>query len=117
MRITTTILNGASLSAAVDLGANCRLKALLMPAAWTAADITFQVSEDNTNFFDMMGDDGNAVKLTGPAAGRWIGLRNDVARAMMRVRYLKVQSGVPGTLVTQGADRIMTLLADDPNRV
>ncbi len=42
---TATIPSGQSLSAEVDLGANS-LVGIAMPAAWTAADLTFQVSSD-----------------------------------------------------------------------
>lgn len=117
MKKLITILNGTALSAVVDFDAICRLTAIIMPAAWTAASITFQVSEDNVTFGDLRDDAHNEVTLTTPAAGEVIAFRNDLKRLFGHFRYVKIRSGTTGTPVNQGADRVMTLLADDPNRV
>lgn len=103
---TATIANGASLSGTVDLGTN-RLFAIVMPASWTTANLTFQVSADGTNFFDLYDDAGTEVAFTAAASrviqnsnpGRWLGFR-----------YLKVRSGTSGTPVNQGGARSLTII-------
>ena len=47
--ISVTIANGTSLSAAVNLGSG-KLRGIALPAAWTAAVLSFQVSLDGTTF-------------------------------------------------------------------
>ena len=102
--MTASIDNGASLSGAVDLGGR-KLAAIDMPAAWTAANITFQASADGITYDDLY-DNSTERSLTVAASrylmqniGDWVGLR-----------YLKIRSGTSGTPVNQGASRIITLL-------
>jgi hypothetical protein len=54
---TTTAVIGAgtALSAAVNLGVG-RIRGIQMPGVWTAAVLTFQVSVDGTNFFELIDD-------------------------------------------------------------
>jgi len=55
---TATIANGASLSDALELDGHSVLR-IAMPAAWTAADLTFQVSDDaGTTFRNVYWDWG-----------------------------------------------------------
>lgn len=104
--VTATIANGASLSGGVDLG-RAVLSAIFMPAAWTAADLTFQVSHDNTTWVDLY-DNGNTERvITGPAASR--ALNQDPA-AWSAYRYVRVRSGTAGAAVNQGASRVLTLV-------
>jgi len=49
---TVTIANGASLSGAANLG-EARICAIMMPADWTAADLTFQASIDGSTFYNV----------------------------------------------------------------
>jgi len=101
-----TIANGASLSGAVDLTAY-RLFAIVMPASWTAASLTFQVSPDGTNYADLYDDTGSEVTFTAAASrviqntnpGRWLGFR-----------YIKVRSGTSGSAVNQAAARTLTIV-------
>ncbi len=57
------------------------------------------------------------MTLTTPAASQAIAFRNDLKRIMSRFRFVKIRSGTSGAPVNQTADRIMTLLADTPERV
>ena len=50
---TATIGAGTALSAAVNLGVG-RVRGIQMPGVWTAAVLTFQVSLDGTNFFELI---------------------------------------------------------------
>jgi len=104
--ISATILNGESLSAAVYLGSGT-LARIDMPAAWTAAVLTFQTSDDNVTYRNLY-----------DASGTEYSVANAVSRAIVMpvsefagVKYLKVRSGTAGVPVNQGADRILTLVA------
>lgn len=104
--LTATILSGQSVSAAVNLG-GLRLFGLVMPAAWTTANLTFQMSPDNgvswSNIFDI-----NGVEFTvTAAASRFITF--DPA-ALPAVQWLQIRSGTSGTPVVQAADRNINLV-------
>lgn len=101
---TAVIENGGSLSGIVDLGGR-KLVAIVMPAAWDAAGLTFQASPDGTNFFNVY-DGATERALTVAASyysalaiGDWIG-----------VRWFKIRSGAAGTPVNQTAERTLTLV-------
>lgn len=100
-----TISNGTALSPAVDL-TQYSLVGLVMPSGWTAANLTFQGSADNSNFFDLY-DSGAEVNLGSAAASRYI-LLNPTTFAGLR--FLKVRSGTSASPVNQGADRVVTLV-------
>ena len=101
---TATIDNGASLSGVVDLGGR-KLVAIVMPASWTAASLTFQASPDGVTYYNVY--DGATERALVVAAsyysalniGDWVGFR-----------YLKVRSGTSGTPVNQGGARTLTLV-------
>ena len=101
-----TIANGTSLSGSVNLG-GLRLFGIVMPAAWTAASVTFQMSVDGgatwSNMFDA---NGNELCVT-VAASRFIALDpvNFAATAMIKAR-----SGTAATPVNQGQDSVVTLV-------
>jgi hypothetical protein len=85
---------------------NNTLCGVMLPAAWTAAVITFQVSLDNTTFVDLHDRNG---EVSFPTAGASRGLQCDPAQ-FAGWRYLKIRSGTSATPVAQGADRILGLL-------
>lgn len=103
---TATIANGASLSGAVDLGAGAVLAAIYMPAAWTAASLTFQASADGVTYVDVY-DDGDVEYEIAAAASRSIKVSLE---DFIGVRYLKVRSGTTATPVAQGASRSIVLV-------
>jgi hypothetical protein len=101
------IANGESLSGAVDLG-NYRLFGIQMdPTAWTAAALTFKVSVNGVDFFDLYDDTGTEqnwtvsaqkfVQVSQPA--KWLG-----------IRYIKVRSGTSASPVNQGGARSLALI-------
>lgn len=108
MPFSVAIANGTSLTAAIDLG-TARLVGLIMPAAWTAASITFQVSHDGVTFVDLYNSSGTAVVLNSPAASRAYSLD---ASLFIGWRHMKVRSGLIGAAVNQGADRTVILVAN-----
>ena len=108
---TATIANGASLSNAVNLPVKgflgCRLFGIVMPAAWTAANLTFQVSVDGgttyVDMYDATGDEVEAVAST----SRYIALLPD---ALAAVTKIKIRSGTAATPVNQGGNRTIGLV-------
>lgn len=97
---TVTILSGAALGASF-IG-DGRLVAIQMPAAWTAANLTFQGSMDGATYCDMYDNSGTEVNI--PAGASQYILIPDLKAA-----WIKVRSGTTGTPVNQGADRVIQL--------
>ncbi|MFA6280382.1 MAG: hypothetical protein WC612_06285 [Bdellovibrionales bacterium] len=103
---TATIAAGAALSGAVNLG-GLRLFGLVMPAAWTAAGITFQVSYDGgTSWSNLYDANGNEVSVT-VAASRAIALDPVTFAA---ISMIKVRSGTAAAPVNQIAAAAVQLV-------
>lgn len=101
-----TIASGQSLSGIVDLGGHA-LVAIRMPAAWTAAVLTFQASDDDDDAFtDVYAADGIEVTAQA-AASRWIAI---APPDFVSARYLKVRSGTAAAPVNQAAERVLRLV-------
>lgn len=77
-----------------------------MPSAWDAADLTFQVSEDNSSWANLYDEYGSEVTVNA-AAARAITL---LPQNWVGVRYLKVRSGNSSGPVSQTADRKITVI-------
>lgn len=104
-----TIAAAGSLSGAVDLKGRM-LAGIVMPAAWTAASLTFQVSLDNTTFVNLYADQG----LSGTSTEYTIATAASYGHSLGGVdwlawRYVKVRSGTAGTPAAQAAERLVTL--------
>lgn len=105
---TATVAGGASLSGEIDLK-GCTMYGLIMPVAWTAANLTFQVSNvSGGTFQDLYDDVGVEVTVTA-AASRSIAL-DFAALKMAPWRYIKIRSGTSGSPVAQGAERAITIV-------
>lgn len=98
---TAVIASGESLSAAINDIDGGALVGIVMPAAWTAANLTLQASHNDTDFANVYDDAGNEVTITA-AAGRYIRL---TPADYFGANALKVRSGTSGTPVNQGAAR------------
>lgn len=106
---TVEILSGASLSAAVNLGG--RIPAgVYMPATWTAAGLTFEVSPDGSTYYPLEDIDGNEYTATVVAS---VYVAFDTTK-FFGARYMKVRSGTSAAAVNQGADRTLTLALTRP---
>jgi hypothetical protein len=105
-----TIANGQSLSAPVNLGSKT-LCAITLPAAWSAAGLSFQVSDDQgATWLNMFDSAGSEIVI--PSAAVVAGQRISIDPAIFSgVDFLKVRSGASGGAVNQGADRILTLVS------
>ena len=103
-----TIPNGGSLSPAVDLRGFSPF-AIQMPAAWTTAGLSFEVSDDGVNFADLYNTSGEYTLTV--AVDRAVALSNP--NELSGFKYIKVRSGTTGTPVSQGADRVIKILAKE----
>jgi hypothetical protein len=107
---TATIASGAALSSAVNLGDKV-LCAIIAPAAWTAAALTFQASDDGGVTWNSMFDDGGN-EITIISAAVVAGQRISVDPSQFAsVDCITVRSGTTATPVNQGAARAIKLVA------
>lgn len=104
--VTFTIANGASLSDTKDMRL-CTAMRIVMPSAWTAANLTFQVlSEDGGTLTNLYDEFGAVVTITADASrtirlspGDWWNLR-----------FMVIRSGTPDTPVNQGGARTIKVI-------
>jgi len=101
---TVTIANTESLSGAIDLEQKTLL-AIIMPAAWTASNLSFQSSENGTTWNDLYSETGAETIVTADAE-RYITL---TPADWVGVQHLKLRSGTSGDPVTQEGDRDIKL--------
>ena len=101
-----TVLTDAVLAAAVDLG-GFSVDRILMPATWTAADLTFQVSDDGGTTYRNLYWDWGAEMVVDAVASAAIELSPFVR--LNRIDHLIVRSGTSGVTVNQGADTTVIL--------
>lgn len=106
--LTATIANAGNLSDAVELKGFSILR-IAMPADWTAADLTFQVSDDGgTTFRNMYWDWGPELVVDAAAA---ITIELSPFVRLGRIDQIKVRSGTAGVPVAQAAERKILLVA------
>jgi len=111
--VPVTIASGASLSAGVNLamlgGPRAQLVAIQMPAAWTAAALTFQGSADGTTYYDLYNATAEVSLATPTPVGatRYIVLDPNLFAGFL---FIKVRSGTAAAPVNQGATSILKLL-------
>ncbi len=111
--ITTTpatIAAGASLSEPVALGA-LTLVGISMPAAWTAAALTFQVSPDGgTTWQELFDGAGNEVTVQA-AAGQFVVPFAMPSYLWRGVNMIQVRSGTAGGPVNQAAEAVINIVS------
>jgi hypothetical protein len=110
---SVTIANGTSLSGALDTGnvtSTSTIAGFVMPASWTAANLTFQVSSDDSTYQNLHDDAGAEITVTA-AAARNISLREDLLRVLASWRWVKVRSGTASSPVNQLAERVVEVQA------
>ena len=106
--VSATIAESGSLSAEVDIGSSKVLCGIIMPAAWTAAGMTFQAAAATGGTFYNLYDAYGTEKALTVAAERYIPI--DDPAFWLGVRYLKVRSGTAASAVNQAAARTITLV-------
>jgi len=104
--VTATIASAASLSGAVELKGADVLR-ISMPAAWTAADLTFQVSDDGGTTFRNVYWDWGPEMVVDASTSMTIELSPFVQ--LRSIDQLKVRSGTAGTPVAQAGIRLIVL--------
>lgn len=107
---TVTIPNGGALSNAISLGEKT-LVGIIVSAAWTAAGLTFQASEDNgATWLNLTDSTGTEVSIA--AAGILAGGRVSIdPTPYIGVDMIRIRSGTNAAPVNQGAARVLTVIA------
>ena len=101
-----TIANNGTLSSVAALG-DRSVCAIVMPAAWTAAAISFQASPDNVTFTDVY--DATTERSITPSA---TASRCLVVDPMLwQFNYLKIRSGLTGATQAQGGERTIGIIS------
>lgn len=98
------------LSGAINLK-GYMLQLIIMPATWTAAALSAQLSLDGSTYVDFFTEDGewSLTSATVVAASRAISINADTGIRMQGA--IKFRSGLTGAAVQQGAARTLTLVA------
>lgn len=113
--VPVTIPNGTALSSEAVVGART-VVGIIMPAAWTAADLSVQVLVDETGttgvsptrtYAEAVDTGGTNLAVTGPAAGEYVVLPVTAWAGLGRIR---IRSGTAGAPVNQAADRTLRLV-------
>ena len=99
---TVTIAAGKAVSTPLDL-TSAAVTMVIAPAEWTPANITFLVSIDGVNFFDLA-DAASGLEIS-RALQPSTALKIDQSYTRY-VNHLKVRSG------PQAADRVLTLVTE-----
>ena len=101
-----------STSGIIDLQTIPRaISGVIMPAAWTAASLTFEVSVDGTNFFVL--HDGTAEFTILAAGGAAAGLAISRTFPFGEMPFVRIRSGVIGVYVNQAAARTLVVVTRD----
>ena len=103
---TVTIGAGASLSGASTKYPGFRLLAVMTASTWDAAKLTFEVSNDGTNFFTLT-KEGTEYEVASVTAAKAIALETSV---FLPWDYIKVRSGTSAAAVNQVDATIVTLV-------
>lgn len=82
---------------------------IVMPEAWTTANLTFQATSDGVNYYDVYDSGGTEVTVTA-AASRYIVLTPELVAAFAGVQKVLVRSGTTGSPVNQAAARTLLVL-------
>jgi len=103
--LSATIAISQSLSGALDLR-DSPIVAITIPASWTAANLTFQGSMDNSTFVNVYNMYGEEFSVEAAASRHIVLGTQEFAWA----RYVKIRSGTAGTPVTQDAARTLVVV-------
>ena len=103
---TVTILDTESLSGALEIAGVGVPVALHLDEDWDTEDITFEVSYDGTNFFDLVVD-GAEYEISAAAAEGFYVLDPSV---FIMATHIKVRSGVLALPVAQNGDTVITVI-------
>ena len=112
-----TVLNGPiieageSLSAGLDCTAG-NIVRLTMPAAWSGANLSFQISSDGNGYNDLVTMDGKEIVIpVVPGSAVVVAPLSDFLKA---VAFLKLRSGTRSWPVPQAARREFAVAVEVP---
>ena len=108
LSVTAAIAAGASQSSVIDTERSA-LSGIIMPAAWTAADLTVLASTHEEGTFLPVYDDAGAEVVIKAAASIAIGI-DAAALKIAAFRYIKLRSGTVATPVNQADARALTIV-------
>jgi hypothetical protein len=103
--VAANIPTGTSTGAEAILGGMTVVR-ILIGAAWTAAAMSFETSNDGVTWYPLYDNFGSLVSYT-VAANRAI---NVPVGDLLRVNRMRVRSGVPGTYVNQASGATVSLV-------
>jgi hypothetical protein len=96
--VSVNIAAGAALSQALNVGEKVPC-AIEIPSGWTGTPaLTFQVSDDGVNWWELLDNNGNAITVAATAASTRYNL---FSTDFQSARYFKVRSGTSGTPANQ----------------
>jgi hypothetical protein len=110
--VDVVIAAGQAISAALDTSDHMVARVLLPPAWNTGAFgvITFLLSPDNTNYYDLYDYSGQPVQITMvPGACMLLPELSGVKGSNL---YIKIRAGMPNAPVTQVQDRMFKFLLE-----
>lgn len=103
----TTIASGTAVSDTIDFRDHSMM-IVHVPAAWTAADLSFRTSSSVDGTFDDVYDEtGALLEVTGVVTGKKNGYV--VPARLAPAHFVQIVSQSGGTPVNQAADRVLTL--------
>lgn len=102
------IAAGNSLSAGIGVG-QYLISGIIFPAVWTAASLSFQISDDDVNWYDLYDGTGEYV-LSTAGTSRFVAVES---AKFIGVKAIKLRSGAAGTPVVQVATRSLKIIGRD----
>ena len=103
---TVAIAAAGNITGAIRMPPGHYLTAIVMPAAWTAANLTFQGSADGATYNNLYDDADTELTVTA-AAARMLVLP---PANWCAVPFLKIRSGTAAVPVAQAAARSLVLI-------
>lgn len=104
------IASGGTLAApVVNPPPGYRVAAIILPAAWTAANITFDVAQEEATFVPLYDGDGTEITLTA-STSRGVAAASAQLLALLPWRHVKLRSGPVALPVAQGAARTISVV-------
>lgn len=104
LSLSLTIANGAQTSNSSRTGFKATPVGVIFPAAMTGTGITFEMSDDGTNWYPVVGRDGNVVTITKV---------NSSFRALNKEDFMAIQEVRVKSSGAEGAERIIKLICRD----
>ena len=103
---TCTIPSAQAVSDAIDVR-GYSVVGVLLPAAWTAASLTFQGSADGSNFGYLSDSTGAEISVASPGATKLV---NFSASWFQACGWIRLVSGPNAAVIPQAASRSLVVI-------